>query len=377
MERIDVSLYKDNKWDKEIEALGKEVWKDFPTPKRLSQFMNSQESCRHMTNIVTVDGDFAGFGIMLHLHTRPGEYSDYKVNYVCMTAIKPQFRGKGLGERLLQKLESYCTSPVIVSSNPFVNDSSCFKRMSDFYKEKGYERQIVGWTDHKLNQYEMFVKGDLCIDAWTGISERVQDLWRDYYSLSDDSERLEKEIAEGWTDEYGFVYSKDRKTLLKAASVERYFIPEGVEKIERWAFVGCKFDELHVPYTCKIDELPAEEYPVFDLDENGDEVGCVNDWHKPYSQEDEIEVSLLMVDEDAKYTDEYGVTYSKNGKRLLWSSLDFKEKEYYVPDGVLTICTYAFCHVEEELTLSVPRSIKVIGCEIFGSMGGRIIIREQ
>ena len=32
------------------------------------------------------------------------------------------------------------------------------------------------------------------------------------------SPELEKEIAEGWTDDYGFVYSQDRKRLLKAAA---------------------------------------------------------------------------------------------------------------------------------------------------------------
>lgn len=53
------------------------------------------------------------------------------------------------------------------------------------------------------------------------------------------SPELEKEIAEGWTDDYGFVYSQDRKRLLKAANAEIYKIPEGVESIDRLAFVHC------------------------------------------------------------------------------------------------------------------------------------------
>ena len=80
------------------------------------------------------------------------------------------------------------------------------------------------------------------------------------------STQLEKEIAEGITDEYGFVYSRDRKRLLKAATVETYRIPEGVEQIDRLAFVGCTFETLNVQYTCKLDGLSAEEYPIFGSD---------------------------------------------------------------------------------------------------------------
>lgn len=95
------------------------------------------------------------------------------------------------------------------------------------------------------------------------------------------SEQLEKEIAEGWTDEYGFVYSQDRKRLLKAAAVRFYRIPEGVVSIDRLAFVGCRFEELHVPYTCNLEELPIEECPIFGSDRVQ---GCINTWDRPYSE---------------------------------------------------------------------------------------------
>lgn len=78
------------------------------------------------------------------------------------------------------------------------------------------------------------------------------------------SEQLEKEIAEGWTDEQGFVYSQDRKRLLKAPhKFKEYWIPEGVEKIDRLAFDHCLFEELHLPSTCKMEEWPVEEWPVW------------------------------------------------------------------------------------------------------------------
>lgn len=103
-------------------------------------------------------------------------------------------------------------------------------------------------------------------------------LWNWSYD-STRSEQLKKEIADGWIDEYGFVYSQDRKRLLKAApKVKEYWIPEGVEKIDRLAFDHCVFEDLHIPYTCKM-----EEWPVF-----GNEriQGCIWLWEKPYSEKD-------------------------------------------------------------------------------------------
>ena len=105
-------------------------------------------------------------------------------------------------------------------------------------------------------------------------------LWNWSYG-STRSEQLEKEIAEGYVDEYGFVYSQDRKRLLKAApKVKEYWIPEGVEKIDRLAFDHCVFEDLHIPSTCNLEALPLEECPVF-----GNEriQGCIWPWEEPYS----------------------------------------------------------------------------------------------
>ena len=99
------------------------------------------------------------------------------------------------------------------------------------------------------------------------------------------SEALEKEIAEGWTDEKGFVYSQDRKRLLKAANVGIYKIPEGVERIDRLAFVHCIFEELHVPYTCNLEKLPIDECPVFGSERVQ---GCVYFWDKPYPEVEDV-----------------------------------------------------------------------------------------
>ena len=95
------------------------------------------------------------------------------------------------------------------------------------------------------------------------------------------SPELEKEIAEGWTDDYGFVYSQDRKRLLKAANAEIYKILEGVESIDRLAFVHCIIKELHIPYTCNLEKLSPEECPVFGSERVQ---GCIYPWDKPYSK---------------------------------------------------------------------------------------------
>lgn len=186
------------------------------------------------------------------------------------------------------------------------------------------------------------------------------------------SEELEREIAEGWTDEYGFVYSKDRKRLLKAANVGKYWIPEGVEAIDRLAFVHCIFEELHIPYTCNLEKLPAEEYPIFGSERVQ---GCIYPWDRPYAQENEMEDSFYL-SKDVELTDEHGVAYSDDKKRLLWSKMTFDEAAYYVPDGVETICSHAFCHCKRFLTLSVPSSVKIIGNSLFGTEGGKVVIRR-
>jgi hypothetical protein len=109
-------------------------------------------------------------------------------------------------------------------------------------------------------------------------------LWNWSYN-SKRSEQLEKEIAEGWTDEYGFVYSQDRKRLLKAANAEMYKIPEGVERIDRLAFVHCIIKELHIPYTCNLENLAPEESPILGSERVQ---GCIYYWDKPYPEVEDV-----------------------------------------------------------------------------------------
>lgn len=69
--------------------------------------------------------------------------------------------------------------------------------------------------------------------------------------------------------------------------------------------------------------------------------------------------------------------YANEAKRLIAATKpELIGKDYFVPDGVLTICEGAFMGCNDYLVLSVPRSIKVIGDYIFGEDGGRIEIRD-
>lgn len=183
------------------------------------------------------------------------------------------------------------------------------------------------------------------------------------------SDELEAEIAEGWVDEFGAVYSKDRKRLLVCADVKNYKILEGTEKVERLAFIGCnKLQCLYFPYT-----LPEEN---FDAILGGtDTVGAICFWDRPYVPE-ELDPNESWVDDEV-FIDEHDVVYTKDRKRLLYARIGLKEAYYEVPDGTLTICDQAFLFHLGYLVLSLPASIKVIGDDIFGKDGGKIIIRDE
>ena len=70
------------------------------------------------------------------------------------------------------------------------------------------------------------------------------------------SEDLKDEIANGWKDEFGAVYSQDRKRLLRGADVPEYYILDGTEYVERLAFVGFKsLNKLYFPPSCPMEHV--------------------------------------------------------------------------------------------------------------------------
>ena len=72
----------------------------------------------------------------------------------------------------------------------------------------------------------------------------------------------------------------------------------------------------------------------------------------------------------------HGVGYSLDGHRLLFVRHTFKDSEYIVPNGVVTICSMAFGACRQFMTLIIPRSVRLIGDFVFGPEGGKIVIKE-
>lgn len=177
-----------------------------------------------------------------------------------------------------------------------------------------------------------------------------------------------------WMDSYGFIYSADGKRMLKGADVEgAYWIPEGVEEIEPDALIGCKIGTLHVPWTAYVHEYDQLVFSE-DEEENEELMPCVYFWTKEYANRDE---ETWAFENDGEYrVDEHGVGYSLDGHRLLFTRYTFKDSEYVVPDGVVTICSMAFATCRHFVTLIIPRSVRLIGDFVFGPGGGKIIIRS-
>lgn len=177
-----VSLHKDcSKWTDEITALGRAVWDNFPSLQLLHGFIEEQKGCSCMVEVITADRNFAGFAITLYLHTRTteGEIYEYDVMYVCMTAIKQEYRRQGLGGTLLRHVTRNCNTAVVVTTDPFEEDSAKNLHMRNFYENNGYVRTPMGWTFGD-NDANVFVKGEMHMEEWGAISERVQELWNTY-----------------------------------------------------------------------------------------------------------------------------------------------------------------------------------------------------
>ena len=210
---------------------------------------------------------------------------------------------------------------------------------------------------------------------------------------------------DSWTDEQGGVYSADRKTLLKCPNVKWYRVAEGTEHLDPHAFRDCSLlQELELPYTM---EEMGEDYWQSDISEEEyeqkviekecdwgdypfaeDEESlrlyekCWHDlhdgheflvpltvdvmqWSHPYAEEElETYVTAHAFEEGVK--DEYGVTYSASGKRVLGANLPDDVNEYNVRPGVVTICDMAFSRPKwgdyyTSLTVHLPDSVKQIG----------------
>ena len=107
-------------------------------------------------------------------------------------------------------------------------------------------------------------------------------------------------------------------------------------------------------------------------------MGVIKDWENRYNEVEHI-TNILVFDDCGICVDEHHVVYTKDGKHLLNCLNTFNETEYTVRDGVTTICDDAFmwrANEEQRMTLYITRSVKIIGENIFGDGGGRIIVKQ-
>ena len=79
----------------------------------------------------------------------------------------------------------------------------------------------------------------------------------------------------------------------------------------------------------------------------------------------EVVISTEATEEDFKYAieDEYGVKYSRDGKKLLKDY--FSLSEYVVREGTEVICNGAFDWCQSLQSVTIPNSVKSIGNSAF------------
>lgn len=161
------------------------------------------------------------------------------------------------------------------------------------------------------------------------------------------------------TDE---IYTPSGDTVVQIPNVPQYRIKDGTIWISPNALKHCsRLRHLDIPYgMCNHREILETYAPKVNYKE----------WDTLYDG------TVPEEEEDEEYTlDEHHVAYSKDGKKLLFTRVEFCETRYEVPDGVEEIADFAFSAINTYLELSIPHSIRRIGDALFGAEG-HITIRD-
>ena len=108
-------------------------------------------------------------------------------------------------------------------------------------------------------------------------------------------------------------------------------------------------------------EKPIEEVLSTDITTITKKMGRVE---KPI--EEVLSTEATEEDFNSAIEDEYGVKYSRDGKKLLKASSSFREKEYVVREGTEVICDGAFSRCYSLQSVTIPNSVTSIGDEAFG-----------
>ena len=130
----------------------------------------------------------------------------------------------------------------------------------------------------------------------------------------------------------------------------------------------------------KGEEIFSEDLDAYELDANNSwtcMVRCFSVGDLDYSVSDE-KLSTEVTDEDIEngIKDEYGVIYSKDGKRLL-SAIHFDCKTYTINKGIKVICNKAFYYCKSLQSIVIPKSVISIGVNPFQNSGIRSIVSHS
>lgn len=179
-------------------------------------------------------------------------------------------------------------------------------------------------------------------------------------------ESVMTDVFEEQLDRGAAVYTSSGSTIIQIPNVAKYRIQEGTTWIAPNALKNCpRLRFLDIPYGMInhheiLESVPKIKYKVWDTLYDG-------------TLPDEEDVDD---DDDQDFVlDEHMVAYSRDGKRLLFVRNGFHETHYSVPDGVEEIADLAFCFSPHYVELSIPRSVRIIGDDLFTN-GGHIVIRD-
>ena len=132
------------------------------------------------------------------------------------------------------------------------------------------------------------------------------------------------------------------------------------------------YSSLANTYLGKVDDEDAEfnklKERMNDMLDDDFEFGEAGQNQKVEKPIEEV-LSTVATVEDFKdaIKDEYGVKYSRDGKKLLEASSSLRDKEYIVREGTEVICDGAFRWCESLQSVTIPNSVKSIGDKAFKS----------
>lgn len=162
------------------------------------------------------------------------------------------------------------------------------------------------------------------------------------------------------------IYSPSGAYIIQIPDVPHYSIKEGTLYVSPMAARHCtQLRKLDVPAEMLFDDSSLSVYPkglkvkVWKTHYDG----------SPVEEDDDV-------DDDLPVFDDHDVGYSKDGKTLTGCRYTFNDTRYEVPDGVEVIDDFAFLTCRHFVEVSIPRSVRIIGDNIFGN-GGRIEIRDE